>query len=462
MTERVREALRDMANSVEPSSLYDGAIARARRRKRRGLVGATAVVIALLGVAVPVSRSAVTPAAPLGIGPSLPDRVGAPHWGTSSVTSSPVGAASVVFGAPAWWISGSKGVLAVVGANRDDYRLTDQLDDYHHAGEQAVLSPDGTRLATVGRVTDLGTGTSVPLPALDAELVVPQAWSPDGTTLAVIAYDTRIAREPDGSEVFAPTRATLHLVDLASATDRRIADLDPSAVHDGYLVAFAPGGDRLAYQSARTVTVASSDGTTVSTFTLGDGDHLAGKGSWTPDGQGLTLLRQRRCCDGDAYPSRWQLTVVDPTTGEPLPAPALPELPGLVGVRLLGWSPSGEAVVAALYPEPGSPIVGFDTSAHTLSLAQVQFTDYQRVRAVSVLAVGSGTRTLLTAPDQQMLSVDVADDLIAGGQRRSGQPPEGLSPRLTAVLVAVALAVAAILVVVVLAIRRSRMAQRTR
>ncbi|SNT64614.1 hypothetical protein SAMN05421812_117135 [Asanoa hainanensis] len=152
-------------------------------------------------------------------------------------------------------------------------------------------------------------------------------------------------------------------------------------------------------------------------------------------------MRQRRCCAGDAYPSRWQLTVVDPATGEPRPAAsALPELPGLIGVRLLGWSPSGEAVVAALHPEPDSPVVGFDTAADTLSLAHVQFTDSQWVRAVTVLAVGAGTRTLLTAPDQEMLSVDVADQLIAGGRQRDGQPPDGLSPRLTAIGIGVAAA----------------------
>ncbi|WP_203707364.1 hypothetical protein [Asanoa iriomotensis] len=419
------------------------AIARARRRRLGVWMSAAAVVAVLLGLAVPwgLSRGKAVPTAPS----SLPDRVGAPHWGTASVDSSPAGAASVVFGAPSWWLTGSKGVLAVVGASDDSYRLTDELGDLLYAGEQAILSPDGSRLATVGLVTDLNKGTSVALPVPDG---VPQAWSPDGRTLAVVAYDAPYARQPDGSEVPTPVQATLHLADLASHTYERVADLDPRGVHDGYTVAFAPDGTKLAYQSAQTITVATVAGETVSQFTTSG--HLAGKGAWTPDGMGLTLVSQRRCCDGDSYPARWQLSVVDPANGQARSAPAIPELPGLVAVRLLGWSPAGEAVVAALYPEPDISVVGFDTAAETLSVAHLRFTDYQWVRETKVLAVGPGgaSRTLLSAPEQEMLSVDVADNVIAGGQARTGQPPRGLGTRLLGtVVVIVALAVALAVVV---------------
>ncbi|GIF46362.1 hypothetical protein DFJ67_4981 [Asanoa ferruginea] len=389
--------------------------------------------------------------------PSLPDRVGAPHWGTASVTSSPAGPAGVVFGAPTWWLTGSKGVLAVIGAGRDDYRVTQHLDDhYHFAGEQAVLSPDGRRLASVGRVTDLETGTSLLLPELGASVVVPQAWSPDGRWLAAIAYDAPLTLQPDGSEVPTPSRATLYVLDPGSGAQHRIADLDLGSVHDGYMVAFAPVGARLAYQSARTVTVATLTGKTVSRFVVADGDQLAGKGAWTPDAEGLTLVGQRRCCAGDSYPSRWQLRVVDPATGDSRSTPVLPELAGLVAVRLLGWAPSGEAVVAAFYPEPDIAVVGFETEARTLSLSHLQFTDYEWVRAAKVLAVGPGVeRTLLSAPDQQVLSIDVADSVIASGQGRVGRPPHGIGGLLTTLLAGVAVAlVSGVAALVVLARRR--------
>ncbi|GIF63859.1 hypothetical protein Ais01nite_18940 [Asanoa ishikariensis] len=397
-------------------------------------------MVALLAVLVPLGLSPAT-AAPLPAAgsPSLPDRVGAPHWGTDSVSSSPTGPASVVIGGPTWWYTGSKGVLALVGAGRDDYRITENLADLHHAGEQAVLSPDGGRLATIGRVTDLTTGDSTELPPIDGAVVVPQAWSPDGRSLAVIAY-TR------GT----PT-AVLHLVDVSSGSSQRLADLDPGDVHDGYTVAFARDGARMAYQSGRTVTVATVGGQTVSRFTTGD--RLSGKGAWTPDGQGLALLRQHGCCAGDAYPSRWQLTVVDAATG--VARSTLPELTDLVAVRLLGWSPSGAAVVATLAPEPGTSVAGFGPRPG----AALALTDYERVPAVQVVAIAPGNAeqtTLLAAPAQEALSIDVADNVISSGQVRTGHPPEGLGPILRALVTGAAVLVVGLTAVILVFRRRNR------
>lgn len=445
MTARLREALHETADLITPYELYHGALARSRRHRRRrwATAAAAAALAVVLGAALPLawSRHEAVPVSPSAPPPSLPDRVGAPLWGTASVAGSPLGPASVVFGAPNWWFDGSKGVVAVVGgAAADTYRLVDNRGHFLYAGEQAILSPDGRRLAGVGWVTDLGTGTAVALPALGGEVLVPQAWSPDGRSLAVIAYEAPYADQPDGVQVPSPVRATLHLVDVGSGTHHRIGDLVPRGVHDGYTVAFSPDGTRLAYQSAKTITVAALDGTVINRMTTDAGSHLAGKGAWTPNGQGLTLVRQRQCCDGDAYPSRWQLTVVDPATGEAQPTPSLAELSGLVAVRLLGWSPSGEAVVAAFYPEPGTSVVGFDTAAETLALSHGQFTAYEWVRAAKVLAVGPDAtqRTLLSAPQQQMLSVDVADNVIANGQGRTGHPPQGIGPYFRTILIGAA------------------------
>ncbi|GGN67706.1 hypothetical protein GCM10010112_31370 [Actinoplanes lobatus] len=449
MTARLRGALRERADQVEPYDLYHGALTLARRRRRRGrILAAVAAVLAVaLTVIVPLDRPGRDlPAAPPTAPGSLPNRVGVPLWGTSEVEDRPIGAASVVFGAPDWWPLGSKGALALVGAHEDVYGISHDPRNFRYAGEQAVLSPDGTRLATVGAVIDLGTGDHTPLPGLGADWVVPQAWSPDGRRLAVTAYTA------DGEKF---TGATLYLVDPAAGTSRVISDLDPRTDRDGYTVAFSRDGGRLAYQSGAIVRVTSMDGQMISRFRAVDDSRLAGKGAWTPDGVGLTLLRQSRCCDGADYPSRWKLIMVDPATGVERSTPAIRELTDLVAVRLLGWSPTGEAVVTASYPFAGIDVAGFETGGARLGEG---LTDYERIRKTEVWAVSPFTtpRTLLTGPDLQIRSVDVADDVISGGLIRAARPPSGLGPYLRNALL---VTIAATLTLIVIRVRRRRLGQ---
>ncbi|WP_432971560.1 TolB family protein [Dactylosporangium sp. CA-233914] len=442
MTARLREAMRETAERVtdrpEPYELYRGAVARMRRDRRRRLTAAAAAVViaAVAGLAVPLwlHRIAPAPAEPPPAPPSLPARIGAPLWGTPPVTDERLGPASVAFGSGTWWWGESKGVTAVVGAGTDDYGIVEN-DDFLYAGEQAVLSPDGGRLAGSGRVTDLRTGAVTRLPDLRADPLVPQAWSPDGRWLAVIAYATH-RQQADGTGVLMASAAGLHLVAPASGEHRKIGDLLPQGVTDGWTVAFAHDGRRLAYQSGQEITVTDLDGKVLSRFTAPAGARLAGKGAWTPDDRGLTLVSQRRCCQGEQYGSRWQLTVVAPADGSARTAPVLPELAGLVAVRLLGWSPSGEAVVAALYPEAGTAVLDFSTNQDTLASVHTRLTAYEWVSAARVLAVPASptgaTRVLVQGPD--VLSIDVADDAIAGGRERPGHPPSGLGPNTRIVL----------------------------
>ncbi|MBO3739737.1 TolB family protein [Actinoplanes flavus] len=447
MTARLRGALRERADQVEPYDLYRGAIDLARRRRRRGriLAAAAAVLAVALTVIAPLNRPGRDlPAAPAAAPGSLPDRVGVPLWGTSEVEDRPIGAASVVFGAPDWWLPGSKDDLALVGAHEDVYGISHDPGVLRYAGEQAVLSPDGTRLATVGSVIDLGTGDHTALPGLGADRVVPQAWSPDGRLLAVTAYTT------DGETL---TSASLYLVDPGAGTSRVISDLDPRTDRDGYTVAFSRDGGRLAFQSGAIVTVISMDGQVINRFTAADGSHLAGKGAWTPDGFGLTLLRQSRCCDGADYPSRWKLIMVDPATGAERSTPAIRELTDLVAVRLLGWSPTGEAVVTASHPFAGIDVTGFETGGARLGEGH---TAYEWIRSTEVWAVGPFTapRTLLTGPDLHIRSVDVADDVISAGVVRAARPPSGLGPHLRHALL---VTIATILTLMVFRLRGRRL-----
>jgi hypothetical protein len=392
----------------------------------------------------------------------MPAQIGAPSPLTSFVGSSPLGHASVIFTAPSWWYDGSIGRIALVGAVTDDYRLVSE-DVGGNAGEQAVLSPDGGRLATVGRITDLVTGESTALPALDAEFVVPQAWSRAGDQVAVIAYVAPYATQPDGVMVPTTTKAALHLVNAASGAATRLADLDPGGVVDGWTVAFAPDGERIAFQTGRTVVVTRRDGVETARFDIPPGSRLAGRGAWTPDGH-LTLVTQRRCCDGDAYQSRWTLSMVDASTGA-VTTPAWTELSEVAAVRLLAWSPDGRALIVAYDPEPGTPVVDFDTGRGTLG---TQLTDYEWIRSARVLSVGPGAPpTVLVAgtADQVALSVDAADNVLASGAVRPGRPPYWTFERMVLWALPVAgvllvLAGGVTLVVITAVRRRTRARQR--
>jgi hypothetical protein len=365
----------------------------------------------------------------------------------------------VVFGAPEWWFYGSEGEVAVVGATTDSYRLF--ADDSGAAiGEQAVLSPDGGVLATINRTVDLRSGTVTALPDLGGELRVPQAWSPDGRTLAVVAYHWNWTTDADLVRPGSGSTAVLSLVDVASGRAVTVAELDWRSVYDGWTVAFSRDGTRLAYQSGDIITVAELTGRARSRFTVEAGRHLAGKGAWTVDGAGLVVLDQRQCCDTDAYRSRWTLSVLDATTGTPAPNRPTFEVAGAVAVRQLGWTPAGAPVVVAYYPAPGAPTtVRFGIEqANGPWLTREDLTSNEYVRAATVLALSSAEppRTLLTAADGMAIHLDVADEILALGLTRRGELPYWTVGHIVTVgLPALAFGLAAILVVII-AIRNAR------
>jgi hypothetical protein len=245
----------------------------------------------------------------------------------------------------------------------------------------------------VDRVVDLTTGADRHLPALDAEFVVPQAWSHLGDLLAVIGYVAAYRTQPDGGEAPTVERAVLHVVDVDAGSAVRIAELDRRNVRDGWTVAFAPDGTRLAYQSGDQVVVAGVDGRTIARFAVDPGVRLAGKGAWTPGGE-LTLVRHRLCCAGGADPSQWRLEVVDPLTGAVVRHVG-DDVTG-VAVRLLGWSGPDTAVIAEYDP----------TSVRVFALHP-----------------GEPPETLLTGAAGAMTGVDISDDVIASGLTRHANPP---------------------------------------
>ncbi|WP_434742734.1 hypothetical protein [Micromonospora sp. SH-82] len=361
-----------------------------------------------------------------GVALSVPDRVGAPQWGGWSVQRRPVAAASVIFTAENWWYEPpSLGSVAVVAAGSDEYRLVSSGWPVR-AGEEALLSPDGRVVALPNQLVEAATGRTRSLPEVEGtEETIPAAWSPQGTLLAVVGVDGGHVAGADGVEVYRVRRAVLSVLEVASGRLTRVADLEPDNLAFGWLVAFAPDGRTLAYQSGETIVVASVEGHTRHRLTVPAGTRLAGKGAWTPDGTGLTLVGQRQCCTGDAYPARWQLTLVSPTTGAAVPGFTLPEQEGLVALRLLGWAPDGAAVVARYRPEPGATVAGFDSPD---GITNGEWTAYDT--DVAALDPQGTARTLLTGEDQAVHGVDLADQAIASGLTHPGTlPADGIGPQ---------------------------------
>jgi hypothetical protein len=228
---------------------------------------AVAVALTLTVVLVPpvgpfrATDWAAGPAVPGLAQESVPDRLGAPLWGTDSVRERPSGRASVIFTSELWWWGEANGAVATVGASSDEYRVfwDEQLG---RAGERVLLSPDGSRVALTDQVIDLDDGQSRRLPRIPgAATTGPAVWSPQGDQLAVLGITRANVVQPDGTEEYRVTRAVLGPVDLNSGSLSTIADVEPRSVMDGFIVAFAPDGRRLAYQSRNTIVVTDIEGT---------------------------------------------------------------------------------------------------------------------------------------------------------------------------------------------------------
>ncbi|GIF65295.1 hypothetical protein Ais01nite_33300 [Asanoa ishikariensis] len=410
MTSRLRDSLRTAASDVPAYPVYEKALATARRSRRRTALAAMAALVltALAGALLPATGSSV-PAA--GTDAALPDRVGVPPRGSLHATDRPrIGPSSVIFTGRAdgmeW--ANEHSIIAIVGADSDRYRIIKGEADTR-AGANTVLSPDGRQIAfseldSTGprvRIVDLATGDSrtVDSGIPNTVQVVPVAWSPDGRTLVL-------------RDTLPPNDDALSIVTLDGERIRLAEAGEP-----GSPVAFSPDGARLAFQSGRNVSVVDLAGRRLSSFTLPPETELAGKGAWSADGRTLTMTRHEGM--------RWSLRRVDPTTGRDLGALDVPAVSGVTAIRLLGWSADGSARVVAYQPAATAE-VRFD-----IFLEMEQRLAYANVSTVQVLALGRGAgtpTTLLTAP-QGVIAIDVADNVIRGGQVRHANPPTAFGPR---------------------------------
>lgn len=402
-------------------SLFTSALsARRRLVLPRFLVLLFIVLIALtmqpLGAAEPPRPVVTADATTFG----LPDRIDAPRW-AKPLTESPPGRAAVVFGGPRTEFVGFGDISRFGSVGPSGYRMSGHWwdSDEIHLGEEILLSPDGTRVVWAENflhVVDFATGRlrQVPLPypgrrwALGAEgplFSEVLAWSPDGRWVA-------IAEILGGSDF--QRWSGLGIIDVQTGAYRRLTSVD-GEFFPGHTAAFSPDGQRIAYQGGNRMSIVDINGTPGSSTTLESGALLAGKGAWTPDGSAIAIAVPLRCCL--PVNTDWNLRFIAASTGESAADRGLAVIKGATAVRILGWNSTDRAVVVAFRPE-----LFLDRFPN---IVRTSFANVQRVDIVA-LEPGETPALLLTSPDQ-VLSIDIADQAIAGGAIVPA-PPNPLFP----------------------------------
>ncbi|MBO3741572.1 hypothetical protein [Actinoplanes flavus] len=340
---------------------------------------------------------------------SLPERIGAPPLWTPDGLAAPIGAASVLFTSNTWFGDESGHLTGLVGRDDDTYRVTEL---YGPAGLSSVISPDGTRLAVDDGVADLATGRITPFRPrddTDDSHLEPQAWSPDGNTVAVLFGWWNDGGRADGVH--------LKLVDVRSGATREIAELSPMAALPGWTVAFSPDGTRLAVQVEDRIRVLTlADGTSVD-LPLPAGARIAGKGAWTRDGRSLLVVSGEKC-DCAGYPRRWTVQTISAADGT-VGGPSWTR-DGVYALRVLGWWRGRPATVEYTATRVAQPSVFAD------AVAREELTSQDGIERARLIELGGG-RELLSGDgiplNGDVESIDVPDRILAQGRARAGSPP---------------------------------------
>ncbi|GIJ57968.1 WD40 repeat domain-containing protein [Virgisporangium aurantiacum] len=407
----VRTALHQAAEGIEPFPVLDAAMRQARRRRFGRLVAVPAAVALLAAVAVAgwtgVSRErAERPAGPTQPLPGLPVRLHDPRTGVPTVHDQPPGAMAVAYTGTNFGALAES--LYVVLSGPAGYRVTDRWpSDEVHVGEEVLLSPAGDRLAShesadgTTAVLDLRTGRQRLLRRPWGGDMEPLAWAPDNRTMAVVV-------SPKNRGGWSDIWNELGLFDTETGTYRRIGR--PGGKYSpGFAVAFSRDGQRLAYQSDDRIDVVDLNGSAVADFLVSPNSRLAGKGAFTPDGAAIAVSVTEGCCTH-------RFAFHDIATGVEQPERRSVAVPDTGALRLLGWSPRGEAVAVAFRHDPGAE-----------PASDAGRTWFEVVRRVEVVTVGSGAVIINASSNVQ--AVDLADQAIATGQMVTAPPkPTGFDP----------------------------------
>jgi hypothetical protein len=451
----VREALQLVADGAGDYPVLKPALRRARRARAArliavpvalGLVVAGVLSLAPTLASLQVAGGGSTPSTG---GVRLPDRLDAPGVVNSTIADKPPGSVPVVMAGSRFPVSGLFYTNRAVTLSPAGYRWMDWRNAWPvMPGENLLLAPDGTKVAWLEdgvKVQDLDTGqirTVARGPFVDGRRQL-MGWSPDGTFLAY-AERQPPGRVPEGT----PPTVEIGLLDVVTGGVRRVIEARDTGPGELPGLAFSPDGLRVAYQSGDYVEVAGLGQPATWRLELPRGAVLAGKAAWTRDGTAVAVAVPQEW--RDAAVTSWRLLFLDAQTGRARRELAFPDVPGASLIRLVGWTPAGEAVAVAYVgrPDPG-PV---DTYASR--------TDFHLVRRVDLVALGPGAgepRVLLSAPDG-IEALDVAEQAVATeGVAAVPRTPFVLNPRWWWALAVGGLLLAQIVIAfVAVAVMRSR------
>jgi hypothetical protein len=398
MTEQLKTALRELADTAPAATEIDVWPAAVRRRQVRAVTLPAVIILVVAAILLgTVSLGGLPkpsiPVAPAG-GLQLPKQVYTPWWWQQTQQQSPIGSASVLMTGRAAAYRGVLGdwddpyAAALVGARSGDYRMMpDALD--------SVLSPDGGKLAQF-RTSNGGLSTlwivdlrNSHVRAYDTKGIAGAilAWSPDGRTLAFTGMN-------DGGD------AVVAYLDVASG----IQTLSTLPVgQESLLGSFSPDGRSFALAYANKVYLQPVHGGRRQILSVPAGYQFAG--GWSADGKSLAVAGFATCpsCDPRGPLRTWTISFLDPVTEKLVAGMSYGPLPKLARVTVAGWRGSRLVVLAQHADDTGnatSPSSGIDV--------------------VSLARTGKPEVLLSSPPD--VATLQVAADAINGSSVEGAYP----------------------------------------
>ncbi|MEU8296499.1 hypothetical protein AB0C04_04340 [Micromonospora sp. NPDC048909] len=425
MTTRLTEALRGLADGVPPAVVPEELFDVARAQHRRRRATA-AGALAVLVLLLGTGYALRPVALPAPAAPRF-DAPGLP----SRFVAPPLRTATVQDSAP-----GAAAMLFGGPAVRTDW----------HETRLGVVAADADRY----RVLDAGHQ----VPGFDA-LLSPDGryvWTGrrlldltsarstpdvlDGYPLAFAPDGVRLAYADDDATFTPPnTYATPYVgvYDRERRTDVLRIPVGTAWIPPGRTAALSPDGGEVALQVRDEVWLtrvsdAGPDRTAEPYRKLPlAGGRLAGAGSWSADGRSVAVLERSRCtnCPVPAYPRTWRLATRATADGAPQAGPVFPELRSRTYVQLLGWRSADEAV--ALVGVPGREAVD-RPEEHDIAWGPYHEPGTDAVELVVLRRGASAPEVLLRTP-AGITDLSVAADLaLDGAVRESGQPDYGPLP----------------------------------